>query len=107
VVPGCMARPRGARRISKSDERESCINVSGLLVEQIFAPDHHGYPRASKLTTGKTSKGRHGTQSRGCAGQTVRPSLHSISQTSAGKVLISYAVFCLKKKKKEKAFKLS
>src|SRR6516164_3315655 len=31
-----MARPRGARRISKSDERESCINVSGLLVEQIL-----------------------------------------------------------------------
>ena len=26
----------GARRISKSDERESCINVSGLLVEQIL-----------------------------------------------------------------------
>jgi hypothetical protein len=26
--------------------------------------------------------GHHGTQSRGCAGQTVRPSLHSISQTS-------------------------
>jgi hypothetical protein len=31
----CMARPCVARRISKSDERESCINVSGLLVEQI------------------------------------------------------------------------
>src|SRR6516162_11269718 len=29
-----MARPRGARRISESDERESCNNVSGLLVEQ-------------------------------------------------------------------------
>jgi hypothetical protein len=32
--------------------------------------------------------GRVGTQSRGCAGQTVRPSLHSISQTSVGKLLI-------------------
>ena len=51
------------------------------------APGHHGYPRASRLTTGKTSKGHFGTQSRGCAGQTVRPSLHSISQTSAGKLL--------------------
>ena len=32
--------------------------------------------------------GRFGTQSRGCAGQTVRPSLHSISQTSVGKLSI-------------------
>ena len=32
--------------------------------------------------------GRVGTQSRGCAGQTVRPSLHSISQTSVGKLLM-------------------
>ncbi len=39
-------------------------------------------------TSGKTSKGHHGTQSLGCAGQTVRPSLHSISQTSAGKLLM-------------------
>ena len=44
-----------------------------------------------RLTSGKTSKGHFGTQSLGCAGQTVRPSLHSISQTSAGKVLISIA----------------
>src|SRR6476620_4396929 len=40
-----------------------------------------------RLTNGKTSKGHIGTQSRGCAGQTVRPSLHSISQTSVGKLL--------------------
>ena len=32
--------------------------------------------------------GHHGTQSLGCAGQTVRPSLHSLSQTSAGKLSI-------------------
>ena len=88
-VPQCIAWPRVARRISESDERESCINVSGLLVEQILiAPDQHGYPRASKLTSGKTSVGRFGTQSHGCAGQTVRPSLHSISQTSVGKLLM-------------------
>ncbi len=31
-------------------------------------------------------RAHHGTQSVGCAGQTVRPSLHSISQTSAGKL---------------------
>ena len=39
------------------------------------------------LTSGKTSKGHLGTQSCGCAGQTVRPSPHSISQTSVGKLL--------------------
>ena len=39
------------------------------------------------LTNGKTSKGQSGTQSLGCAGQTVRPSPHSISQTSVGKLL--------------------
>src|SRR5262249_23171039 len=41
-----------------------------------------------RLTSGKTSKGHFGTESLGCAGQTVRPSFHSISQTSAGKLLI-------------------
>jgi hypothetical protein len=35
-VPKCMARPRGARRISESDDRESCINVSGLFVEHLL-----------------------------------------------------------------------
>ena len=40
------------------------------------------------LTSGKTSRwGHFGTQSCGCAGQTVRPSPHSISQTSVGKLL--------------------
>jgi hypothetical protein len=42
-----------------------------------------------RLTKRETSLGHHGTQSRGCAGQTVRPSPHSISQTSAGKLLIT------------------
>src|ERR1700721_2434464 len=41
-----------------------------------------------RLTSGKTSLGHHGPQSLGCAGQTVRPSLHSISQTSVGKLSI-------------------
>src|SRR5229473_4102716 len=37
-----------------------------------------------------------GTQSLGCAGQTVRPSLHSTSQTSAGKLsVLSYSVSVL------------
>ena len=46
-VPGCMARPRGTRWTSKIDERESCINLSGLRSGAI-APGHHGYPRASE-----------------------------------------------------------
>jgi hypothetical protein len=39
------------------------------------------------LTKSKASKGQTGTQSRGCAGQSVRPSPHAISQTSVGKLL--------------------
>src|SRR6266567_559633 len=50
----------------------------------------------SRLTNGKASKGQIGTQSPGCAGQTVRPSLHSTSQTSAGKLsVLSYSVSVL------------
>ena len=49
-----------------------------------------------RLTSGQTSLGHHGTQSHGCAGQTVRPSLHSISQALAGKLLIlSYSISLL------------
>jgi hypothetical protein len=49
-----------------------------------------------RLTNGKTSLGHLGTQSHGCAGQTVRPSLHSISQALAGKLLIlSYSISLL------------
>ena len=44
------------------------------------------------LTTLKASSGQSGTQSRGCAGQTVRPSPHSISQTSVGK-LLNWSIF--------------
>jgi hypothetical protein len=44
--------------------------------------------RRPHMTNGKTSKLSHnGTQSCGCAGQTVRPSPHSISQTSVGKLV--------------------
>jgi hypothetical protein len=39
------------------------------------------------LINGKAWKGQSGTQSYGCAGQSVRPSPHSISQTSVGKLL--------------------
>ena len=40
--------------------------------------------------------GHLGTQSHGCAGQTVRPSLHSISQALAGKLsILSYSISLL------------
>jgi hypothetical protein len=61
-------------------------------VEQ-FAPGHHGYPRASETRYRQDLEGHFGTQSLGCAGQTVRPSLHSISQTSVGKLsILMYSV---------------
>jgi hypothetical protein len=78
-----MARPRCARWISESDERESCINVQANM----------GIRAHPRLTSGKTSLGHHGTKYHGCAGQSVRPSLHSISQALAGKLLIlSYSL---------------
>jgi hypothetical protein len=40
-----------------------------------------------RLTSGKTSLGHHGTQSLGCAGQTVRPSLHSHLADLGGKAV--------------------
>jgi hypothetical protein len=40
------------------------------------------------LTTAKASKGQGAIQSVGRAGQTVRPSFHFLSQTSAGKLSI-------------------
>jgi hypothetical protein len=48
-----------------------------------------------RLATGKTSKGHYGTQSFGCAGQTVRPSRQSISQTSAGMLLVEESLFSI------------
>jgi hypothetical protein len=48
-----------------------------------FAPGHHGIRAHPRLTSGKTSKGHFGTQSRGCAGQTVRPSVSISADTAA------------------------
>src|SRR5713101_5159842 len=86
-VPKCMARPCGTRWTSKINERESCINVLRAIM---------GIRAHPRLARRKTLKGHLGTQSLGCAGQTVRPSLHSISQTSAGKLLmLNYSVSVL------------
>jgi hypothetical protein len=57
-------------------------------VERFLLPAIMGIRAHPRLAKRKTSKGQVGTQSLGCAGQTVRPSLHSISQTSAGKLSI-------------------
>src|SRR5713226_4874402 len=69
-----MVRPCGARGFVNLADAvlHQCIRP---LIGACCAPGHHGYPRASRLTNGKASKGQIGTQSLGCAGQTVRPSL--------------------------------
>src|SRR5262249_2237722 len=67
----------GQDRVPRSTNVRAATMYQASRVER-FAPGHHGYPRASKTDC---SKDHFGTQSRGCAGQTVRPSLHSISQT--------------------------
>jgi integrase len=57
-----------------------------------FRPLQKGDGVSSVVKRRKDLKGQNGTQSLGCAGQTVHPSLHSISQTSAGKLSI-FGVF--------------
>src|SRR6266699_401348 len=90
---GPVARCKTEFQDRRTWELQQCIRP---LKWSDFAPGHHGYPRASRLTNGKASKGQIGTQSLGCAGQTVRPSLHSTSQTSAGKLsILSYSVSVL------------
>src|SRR2546429_2430275 len=85
-VPEYMSRPRVARQTSKTTNVRCCINVLGLGVEQLLRASM-GIRAHPRLTSGEASVDHYGTQSRGCAGQTVRPSLHSISQTSVGKLL--------------------
>src|SRR5690242_13246665 len=84
-VPFCMAR---AVRCKTEDPRPT--NVRAATMYQASKVEHllraiMGIRAHPRLTSGKTSLGHHGTQSLGCAGQTVCPSLHSISQTSVGK----------------------
>src|SRR5262249_61492851 len=68
----------------REGERESCSNVFGLCSGAIVLRARMGIRAHPGLTSGETSLGHHGTQSLGCAGQTVRPSPHSISQSSVG-----------------------
>src|SRR6266404_3573693 len=95
-VPLCMARA-----VRCKTEAPRPTNVRAATMYQASNVEHllraiMGIRAHPRLTSGKTSLGHHGTQSLGCAGQTVRPSLHSISQTSAGKLSIpNYSVSVL------------
>src|SRR5262245_66611197 len=83
----CMARPCVGRRNVERANVKSCINVSDLWCGALMLRARMGIRAHPRLTKRTTSKGQAGTQSRGCAGQSVRPSPHSISQTSVGKLL--------------------
>src|SRR5712664_3562997 len=79
-VPECMARA-----VRCKTEAPRPTDVRAATMYQASNVEHllraiMGIRAHPRLTSGKTSLGHHGTQSLGCAGQTVRPSLHSISQ---------------------------
>src|ERR1700722_12849594 len=80
-----------ARAVRCKTEAPRPTNVRAATMYQASNVEHllraiMGIRAHPRLTSGKTSLGHHGTQSLGCAGQTVR--LHSISQTSVGKLSI-------------------
>src|SRR6476660_6675687 len=67
----------------------SCINVSGFDWSLLCAPGHHGYQRACDLISGQASNGPFGSPVFACAGKTDPPSRLILSQTLAGKGLVS------------------
>src|ERR1700729_4246597 len=76
-VPFCMARA-----VRCKTEAPRPTNVRAATMYQASNVEHllraiMGIRAHPRLTSGKTSLGHHGTQSLGCAGQTVRPSLHA------------------------------
>src|SRR5215813_5330687 len=83
-----MARPCVARRSVKRANVKAASMYQTSGVEHLMLRARMGIRAHPTLTKRKTSKVSHiGPQSCGCAGQTVRPSPHSISQTSVGKLL--------------------
>jgi hypothetical protein len=76
----CRVRPCVAGGFIDLAALRSCIDVSGLALERIVAPGHHGYQRACVLITGQASSGAHL-----CAGKTDPPSRCILLQTSTGK----------------------
>jgi hypothetical protein len=98
----CLKRAKCmARAVRCKTEAPRPTNVRAATMYQASNVEHllraiMGIRAHPRLTSGKTSLGHHGTQSLGCAGQTVRPSLHSISQTSVGKLsILNYSVSVL------------
>src|SRR6266700_5263781 len=84
---------RQARR--RAIARHGVISAGVPTPESLVGPSWR-LRRLQFPTTPATAPGQIGTQSLGCAGQTVRPSLHSTSQTSAGKLsVLSYSVSVL------------
>src|SRR5258707_218748 len=71
----------------QDDEREVLHQCIRPRMWSMLLRASMGIRAHPRLTTGEASEDHYGTQSRDCAGQTVRPSLHSISQTSVGKLL--------------------
>jgi hypothetical protein len=72
------------KRFSSIWRMRSCINVSGLRLERILAPGHHGYQRACDLISGQASNGPSGSPVFARAGKTDPPFRLILSQTSAG-----------------------
>src|SRR5262245_25478555 len=48
---------RALQEFSSTWLMRSCINVSGLCLERVCAPGHHGYQRACDLLSGQASNG--------------------------------------------------
>ena len=69
-------------------QMRSCINVSGLCLER-STPGHHGYQRACELISGQASTGPFGSPVFACAGKTDPPFRLIVSQTSAGKGVVT------------------
>ena len=83
-----MYGPAARRKTDfQDDEREVLHQCIRPRMWSMLLRASMGIRAHPRLTSGKASVDHYGTQSRGCAGQTVRPSLHSISQTSVGKLL--------------------
>jgi hypothetical protein len=83
-----MYGPAARRKTDfQDDEREVLHQCIRPRMWSMLLRSSMGIRAHPRLTSGKASVDHYGTQSRGCAGQTVRPSLHSISQTSVGKLL--------------------
>ena len=83
-----MYGPAARRKTDfQDDEREVLHQCIRPRMWSMLLRASMGIRAHPRLTNGKTSKGHYGTQSRGCAGQTVRPSLHSISQALAGEAV--------------------